>query len=58
LTGGPALAAPPERISEAQVLQTVNRYSPVFAVWYAGSQIELRAGWYNGYQYGWALEAA
>jgi hypothetical protein len=50
----PAQAAPPDRISEAQVNQTVNRSSPVFAIWYAGSQVELRSGWYNGYQYGWA----
>jgi hypothetical protein len=50
---GPAQAAPPERISEAQVLQTVNR-STIVSVPFDGSVVELRAGWYGGYQYGWA----
>lgn len=54
VAAGPAQAAPADRISEAQVRQTVNRFNPVPGVWYDGSFVELRAGWYGGYQYGWA----
>lgn len=51
----PAQAAPPSTISQAQVEQTTNRatmrgpYRTKFGV-----TIELRAGNYQGYQYGWA----
>lgn len=51
----PAQAAPPATLTRAQVEQTTNRstargpYSTKFRV-----TIELRAGYYQGYQYGWA----
>lgn len=48
----PAHAAPPGTINTDQVMQTTNR------VTHAPNQrgtigIELRSGYYNGYQYGW-----
>ncbi|MEH1124394.1 hypothetical protein [Micromonospora sp. CPCC 206061] len=57
VVAGPAQAAPAERISEAQVTQTTGRFSPVPGIWFDGSYVELRAGRYGGYQYGWAALA-
>jgi hypothetical protein len=54
VAAGPAQAAPAERISEYQVTQTTGRFSPVPGIWFDGSYVELRAGRYGGYQYGWA----
>jgi hypothetical protein len=54
----PAQAAPPETISQLQVNFTTNRYTvgqPYRTKF--GVTIELRAGWYEGYQYGWARSA-
>ena len=51
----PAQAAPPATISQTQVNETTNRstvrgpYTTKFGV-----TIDLRAGYYQGYQYGWA----
>ncbi len=54
VAAGPAQAAP-DSLSQSQVNETTNRYTPVGAfVTRFGVAVEIRAGYYQGSQYGWA----
>jgi hypothetical protein len=51
----PAQAAPPATLSQHEVNLTTNRSTPVPPrVTRFGPTVELRSGYYQGYQYGWA----
>ncbi len=49
----PAQAAPPDEINHDQVNQTTDRRTERPPANLDGTEIELRSGYYRGYQYGW-----
>ncbi|GIE28440.1 hypothetical protein Ait01nite_014850 [Actinoplanes italicus] len=58
VAAGPAQAAP-SVLNQSQVNETTNRTTPrgPYTTRF-GVTIELRAGWYQGFQYGWARVSA